>query len=154
MSEAFNRVVNAVSAPERPIYLLTIDHEALDEPIRIVNDTQDLTSNGHEYTACGIAISLPTQPDSGAPKARLGVDNTSRELVAWLEATQGGSGATVTIQQVLRSDPNTIEFSTTLDMSNVEVSAATILADLAYDDVFNQAAYPTTYNTITAPGLF
>lgn len=153
-SQNFNKQINKVSAEESPIFLLQIDHEDLAEPIRVVNDRQDVTSNGNVYTACGFAVTLPTQPDVGAPSAQLHVDNVSRELVYWIDSSNGAKGAIATLSSILRSDPDTIEWSYTLNLSNVSMTNSVITANLSYEDLWNQPAVQVKYTPQLAPGIF
>ena len=48
-SAEYKSTLAEVSAPEAPLVLLEIDHEELASPVRVVNDTQDVVSNGNTY---------------------------------------------------------------------------------------------------------
>lgn len=153
-SAAWRRTVNALSAAERPLLLLEITHADLAEPIRVVNDSQDLTSNGELFVGLAFHAELPSDLEQGMPRARLVVDNVGKELVGWLEASNGGQGARCRMLQMLRSDPDTIEWEVTLDLTNLIVTPMTVSGDLGYDDLLNRAGIPFTYRPETAPGLF
>lgn len=139
---------------DAPLYLLEIEHAQLATPIRIVNDTQDIVSNGDTYTAFAFRVSLPDDIDKQLPRARLSVDNVGRELVQWLDASAGGKGATVRVMQVMRDAPDLIEFEITLDLLNVSQTAAEVSAELGFDDTLNLAGLPISYRPDIAPGLF
>ena len=66
----------------------------------------------------------------------------------------GRQGAQVTVMQVTRSDPDTIEFSITLDLLAVVQTPFTVQGQLGYDDALNLAGLPITYRPDIAPGLF
>jgi len=153
-SANFNKTVNALAADEFPIIRLQIDHADLETPIRVVNDREDLTSGGHLWQACGFTVAMPSQPETGAPTAQLAVDNVSRELVYWVDTSNGAQGATATLSQVLRSDPDTVEWSLKLNLSNVSMNNQVVTATLAYDDIWNSPACMWTYTPARAPGLF
>jgi hypothetical protein len=53
-SSAYKSTLAAVSAPEAPLILLVINHVDLTTPIRVVNDTQNITSNGNSESSCGL----------------------------------------------------------------------------------------------------
>src|SRR5690606_25569217 len=144
-SQNFNKTINSVSAEEFPLTLLQIDHEDLAEPIRVVNDREDVTCNGNVYQACGFAVTLPNQPETGAPSAQLHVDNVSRDLVYWIDTSNGAKGATATLSSILRSDPNTVEWTYILNLSNVSMTNSVITANLSYEDLWNSDAVQVKY---------
>jgi len=153
-SASWHRKVNAVSSAEAPIILLEIDHPLFSVPARVVNDNQDITSNGDVYTALTFEITLPDDMEGQIPRAQLSMDNIGRELTQPLEDSNGGEGATVRVMQVLRSAPNVIEWEALLDMRNVSMTNLKVNAELSYEDILNRPAVAVRYDTFTAPGLF
>ncbi len=153
-SNTFKEKSNSTGADEAPLYLLEIDHADLSSPVRVVNDNQDLVSNGNTFVAMAFRVTLPDDLQHGLPHAKLSVDNIGRELTQWLESSGGGKGATVRIMQVLRSDPDTLEFDITMDLSNVSMSMSQITGTLGFEDLLNRPAVPLTYRPDTTPGLF
>lgn len=153
-SDAFKANINAVAETEAPLVLLEITHPGLAEPVRVVNDNQDIVSRGFRFVALAFQIVLPDDLEEGLPKATLAVDNVGRELTQWIEESRGGAGATVRIMQVLRSQPDVIEWDVTLDLSNVRMDAATVQGTLSYEDLLNRPAVTLFYRPETAPGVF
>jgi len=154
-STATKKLVNATSAPELPLLLLEISHPALATPIRVVNDNQDLISNGNTYTAMAFRARLPDDMSQGGlPRAQLSIDNVGRELVQWIESSGGGKGASARMLQVVRSVPNVIEWEVTLDLSNVHMTAMEVTGTLGFEDLLNLPGVAFTYRPDTAPGLF
>lgn len=153
-SPGFHEVINATSAPETPLLLLEITHPDLDEPIRVVNDTQDLICQGKRFVALGFRATLPDDQENQLPRARLSVDNVGRELTKWLEISSGGLGAECRMLLVLRSAPDLIEWDITMTLSNVSITPQEVTADLGFEDLLNRPAIPLTYRPDTAPGLF
>jgi len=153
-STSWNKAINAVSAKDQPLYLLQIDHPALSTPVYVVNDLQNVTSNGIEYIGLAFNISLPTDPEVGNPVASLSIDNVGKELMYWLEVSNGGAGATATISQVLRSTPNNVEFTVTMNLSNIVANNQTVSANLNYDNLLTLSATPVIYSPTTSPGLY
>lgn len=149
-----NKQISKVSGGELPITLLEITHSDLALPIRVVNDRADVTFETNAYTALGFDIKLPTDLQTGLPRASLSVDNVGRELVEWLEISNGGAGTSVRIIQILRSDTSTIEYDITMTLSNIVVTPATITGELGFEDLLNVPAVTILYTPITAPGLF
>ena len=153
-SATLKEKINSTSASETPLLLLEIDHPDLPAPVRVVNDNQDLVHQGNTYTAMAFRASLPEDLEEGMPRARLAIDNVGKELVAWLEASGGGQGATVRMIQVLRSTPDIIEWEVTMDLTNLSMTALEVSGVLSFDDLLNRPGVTLTYRPETAPGLF
>jgi hypothetical protein len=142
------------TAGEEPVYLLEITHPQLGAPVRIVRDTQDLVSNGHTYIAMAFDIQLPDDLSQSLPRAPIRIDNVGRELTQWIDASGGGRGAQVRLMQVMRSDPDTIEYDVMLDLIEVRQNGAHIVGELGYEDTLNVPALGETYRPDNTPGLF
>lgn len=137
-----------------PVILLEISHAQLGTPIRVVNDTQDIVSDGDTYTAFAFRVALPSDIAGQLPRATLTLDNLGRELTQWIDNSNGGVGAQVRLAQVMRDTPDVIEYEITLDLLNVTQTVAEITGELGYDDTLNLAGLPITYRPDVAPGLF
>ena len=143
---------------EAPLVLLEITHDQLAAPIRVVNDNQDFVlqvgSPSLTFTALAFRITLPEQMTGSLPKARLAIDNVGRELVQWIDQSNGGAGARVRIMQVMRDDPAVIELDLTLDLLNVQQNALEIVGELGYDDTLGRPAILAIYRPENTPGMF
>ncbi|HHJ11888.1 MAG TPA: DUF1833 domain-containing protein [Chromatiales bacterium] len=153
-SGPFQETINAVSASEAPLVLLEISHPGLTQPIRVVNDNQDLTHQGNVFTAMAFRFIPPDDLENGMPRAQVVMDNVGRELVTWLESSNGGEGATLRAIQVLRSNPDQIEWEATLDLSNLSIDQLQVRGTLGYEDILNLPGVMVRYRPETAPGLF
>lgn len=153
-SAAYKSTLAATSAPEAPLALLEITHPGLTVPVRVVNDTQNITCNGVEYIACAFRCLLPDDLENQLPKATLAVDNVGKELMQWVEVSDGGYGAQARFIQVMRSRPDLIEYEITLDLSDVKATAREVTATLGYDNIFSRPAIALRYDPFTAPGVF
>lgn len=150
----FHKTVNAVSAAESPLALLEITHPNLVTPIRVVNDTQDLTHNGDVFTRFSFRLTLPDDPDTALPQARLELDNVGRELVQWLETADWTQQTQVTIIQVMRSRPNVAEYSITMDLSDITMDSRVVSGKLSFDNFLGVPGVNLFYTPQTAIGLF
>jgi len=151
---AGRRNLLATSADEPFLILLEIMHPDLEVPVRVVNDSQPVTVGGNEFIACPFDITLPDDVDQQVSKARLSVDNIGRELTQWLEYSRGGKGAKCRIMQVMRSNPDIIEYDITMDLTGIAIDNQTVSGDLGYQDTLMQPAVAVRYDPITAPGVF
>lgn len=153
-SAAYKSTLAAVSAPEAPLILIEIDHADLVAPLRAVNDTQNLTSNGDTFVAIPFRYELPDDTDGQLPRARLAIDNVGRELMYWIETSSGGHGSTCRFMQVMRSRPDTVEWEITLNLYNVRATMREVTGDLGFENLFNRPACALSYRPDVAPGIF
>lgn len=153
-STAARRNLLATSADEPMLELAEITHSGLSIPVRVVNDTQNITVGGHEFIACPFTLSRPDDVGEQTPSAKLSVDNVGRELTQWLEASNGGKGAKCRIMAVLRSSPDIIEFDMTLDLTGLSINNATVDGQLGFQNTLMQPAVTVRYDPITSPGLY
>lgn len=153
-SARFRQAAQAVSAAELPLVLLEISHALLAEPMRLVNDVQDVVSNGQNYVATSFNFVWPDDMDKQTPRAQLSIANTRGDVGAFFERTHGGRGALLTVLHIMRSMPDFVEDRLVLDLKNVQVTTQTVSGQLGYDDVLNRPGTPATYRPESAPGLF
>lgn len=153
-SAEYKSTLARVSAPESPRILLQIDHSALTTPIRVINDTENLTSNGFEYIAFPFNVVLPDDFENKLPKAQLTIDNVGRDLMYWLESTNGGAGSTATFSQVMRSRPNQIEWTITMSLFNVSANNQHVTAELGFENLFVKPAISMQYRPDNSIGIF
>lgn len=102
------RQATAQHADDPFLVFMTIDHATLSEPIRIVRNLEDVTSNGNLFTAYPFQLQLATDGEDN-PTGRITVANVSRDIGRALEALI--EPPTVTIELALASTPDTIERS-------------------------------------------
>lgn len=153
-SNYFKGTIAQVNAAEAPLLLLEINHPALAQPARVVNDNQDVVSTGNVFVASAFRVDLPEDLENQLPRARLAVDNVGEELVYWIETAAGAPGSTCRIMQILRSAPNTIEWEITLDIANPQLTALEVTADLVVENLFSAPAVSLQFRPDTAPGAF
>lgn len=144
----------ATSADEPFLVLIEITHSALSVPARFVNDTQNITVEGNEFFATEFSITKPDDIDQQLPEASLEVDNVGRELTQWLEASNGGKGAKCRIMEVLRSDPATLEFDMTLDLTGLSINNLSVTGKLGFKNTLAKSAVAIRFDPITSPGLW
>ena len=153
-AEQYARTIRE-SAPERRLLTaLEIRHAAVAAPVRVVNDTEERTIEGNRYVALRFDARLADDVEGQAPQAELAIDNVGRDLTQWLEAAQGGTGATVRVLQVLDIDDPPIEWELTMDVAGVQVDAERVTARLGFDPLLGRAAVTLRHDPQTSPGLF
>lgn len=153
-SSTLLRKHNATGGDEVARVLLEISNPALIAPIRVVNDTLSLVSNGETFVAFAFDVMLPNDSQGQLPKAQLQLDNAGEDLTEWLDLSRGGKDSSVRFMQVLRSAPNNVEWEITLDLTNVQVTWTKVGGELGFENLLSRPAVAVTYNPGTAPGLF
>lgn len=135
-----------------PLVLLKINHADLAAPILVVNNTVDITSGGDVYTAFPFNIKLPDSLEDAPPRAKLRIDNVSRELGQAIRDMT--SPADVTIEVVRGGDPDVIEMSwPAMRLTNTTYEFFTVEGDLEFEDL-SREPYPfLTFSPAEFPGL-
>lgn len=133
------------------LVLLSLSHPDLGEPLRVVNNTEDIVSGGHTFYALPFDLELPDDgPEPGV--ARLRIDNVSREIVTLVRSIV--APPTVTIDVVLADQPDTSELTIThLTLREVRYSAAHVMGTLYFEDVATEAV-AELITPARFPGLF
>ncbi|MFQ5776363.1 MAG: DUF1833 family protein [Kiloniellaceae bacterium] len=153
LSTTARQALFAQETGEAFIILLTIDHPNLAAPIRVAGDGLDVISRGDTFVAMPFDLSLPEQTEDRPPRARLAIDNVSRDIVKAVRSIS--SPATVLIEIVLASDPNTVEASLPdFILRDVRYDALVVEGDLDLED-FAAEPYPAAiFSPANFPGLF
>ena len=133
--------------------LLTITHPDLASPLRLVNNTVDIESNGNTFSATAFAGTLPNDLEKRAPAASLSVSNVDQTIITALRALT--SAPTFTLAVVVAESPDTYEYGPIdLELTDYQVNAQTISMRLSLED-FTQRAYPALQiDPVNFPGLF
>jgi hypothetical protein len=146
--------VYSVSSDDPALVLLEITHPSLVSPIRVVNDTESIVSNGNTYIALAFQVTLPDEHEGQLPEASISIDNIGREMMQWLDTSNGGRGAMVRFIQVRRSAPNAIEYEISIGLRAIRATTSVVSGVLSFKDFFDKPAVYTRYDPQTAPGLF
>lgn len=125
---------NAENTSEIWLVLLTIDHDLLAQPIRLVNNNEAITSNGNQYIACAFDVDLPGEDAEGPISARLRVDNVDRVIVNTIRSIN--SPPQITLQVVLASDPDVVEVEYTgLILRSTDFDQFVVSGELRFEDI-------------------
>ena len=148
------RQLHATAAYDPPLVLLEITHPGLPQPVRVVGDTQDITCLGNLYVAMGFRVRLPDESQGQQPRAELAVDNIGRELMQWIEQSAGGRNAKVRFMQVLRSDPDNIEWEISMYLNNIRATVGEVAGELGFPRLLDVPAVQVRADPQTMPGIF
>ena len=152
-SEKWRQITQETGPCEHPLLGIEITHPLLSEPARFIADSDSVVSNGKTYLATGVEIVMPDDGEDQNVRASIRLINTDRSIGLMFEKTFGGRGAKIRLIQLLRSNPDNIERSETLDLSGVTINDKSVGLQLSLDDTVNKTGTPYTYRPRTKPGL-
>lgn len=134
MSTTAVAAVNAEETDEIFLMLLTFDEATLADPIRVVNNTEEIVSNGETFLPVKFEIELPPEVGDSIQAVRLSIDNVDRRIV---EAVRLATGRpTATLEIVLASDPDTVEAGPfDFELERADYDALVVTGQLSFDDV-------------------
>lgn len=147
---------------EVPIFLLTITHADLAEPIRLSTDPTErksvtplvyrTMSRGDEFLYAGIDITVPDEVDKAPPASKLTIANVTLDLIPLARSV--ATPPQVKVEVVLASAPDTVEMTfPALDMSNLTANAAQLVFDLTMDALAAEPYPALTFSPAYFPGL-
>lgn len=150
---AFRQAINAQTTGECFLLLLELSHASLATPIRVVNNTQDIVSNGRTFIGFPFQITLPDDDEEQQPRIRLAIDNVDRTIVTALRALQGP--VDVAVEVVRAADPNTIEIRFEgFKLREARYTALEVSGDLLQEDVLSEPFPAHTFSPQFFPGIF
>jgi hypothetical protein len=153
VSTAFKREVYDPETSQAFLLLLTIDHTDIDPPIRVVNNTEDVTSRGDEFIAYPFELQLPDNVAEAPPRAKLVIDNVSREIAQSIRLIT--SAPTVLIELIRASVPNTVEVSFPLfALRDIKWDMLTVSGELVLEDLMSEPFPADQFTPAYFPGLF
>ena len=157
-----NAAKTAMTAPETDevlLNLLTISYDG-QAILRVVDDKQNIVSNGNTYVACGFTVLLPDQTTDGNKTCRLQIDNADISIYkaiksAVIQSRNEKKEITCTAAVIMASEPdNYIEGPLNFILRNINADVNAVTGEL-YDSYMHDKKFTTlTYNPNDFPGLF
>lgn len=152
----------AMTAPETAevlLNLLTIYYDGV-AALRVVDDKQQITSNGQTFVPCGFTVLLPDQSSDGNKTCRLQIDNADISIYKAIKSASINSvnkkkKITCDVAVIMASDPdNYIEGPLTFALRNINATVKAITGEL-YDLYMSDRKFSAlTYNPEDFPGMF
>lgn len=140
---------------ETVLHLVTLDHEDWDAPIRLTDDDQAVESRGETYVPWPLRVTLPSEEEDVAPRARLEVDVITREVTLGLRGIV--EAPTVLIEVVLASDPDAVEIAWPEMIplpAQWSPDGRLVTVELTLEDEALRAFPSNTFNPVDYAGLF
>lgn len=135
-----------------PLVLLEIDHEDLAAPILIVNNKENIMSNGDEYIGFPFEIILPDSKDDAPPTSKLRINNVSREIGQTIRTIS--SPPDITIKIIRQETPDVIEAEFSgMSLSHVSYDALSVEGDLEFEDLTREPFPAFSFNPSNFRGI-
>ena len=141
-------------SPESDLYLvlLDIEHADLDTTISVVNNTENIVSNGTTYIAFPFEIALPESPEDAPPRAELAISNVSREIGQAIRSVGSPPGVTITV--IRQATPDVIEAQHVgMKLVGVTYDVQQVSGQLVREDFVTEPYPALTYSPAEFPGL-
>jgi hypothetical protein len=143
---------NAEATGEVWLPLVTISHPTLSEPIRVVNNNENITSLGRLFVAWDYELVLPGDDPENPTTARLDIGNIDPVIIKSLREID--SPPEVTIEIILATDPDLVEIEFTgLKLRNAPYDPGRIRGELAFEEITSEPV-ATTLTPAMFPGMF
>ena len=144
LSASMLRAMYEPETGDYPIFLITLNHWTLDEPIRCSSDpTQRIAatdedvhygtnSRGDSYVFMPFTLILPPDDAEQAAKTTISIDNVTRELVPTIRALY--EPPKVTLEIVMASAPDVVEVRfPDFKLTNITYDELSIVGELTLD---------------------
>jgi len=153
ITEEFKRAATARETDAALLVTLSISHPSLVQPIRVVNNHENIVSQGYLFVGYPFEITLPDDADT-PQQARLSIDNVDRVITDALRAA-AGDPPVAELAVIMSSSPDVIQVGPIfLAFGEAEYDAATVTVTLIDEPLIGEpypgdSVVPSTY-----PGLF
>jgi len=134
------------------LVLVTLSHASF-STIRLVNNSEDIVSNGNTFSSFPFRFRLPVDDGEKARDAYIEFDNVSLDLVNAIRSVT--DRIDVKAEMILASAPDDIQMSLEeLKIGQVNYNRTTISANLIMDDFLQAELTSEAYTPLLYPGIF
>lgn len=150
---SINVHVNTTHTDVAFLFLMTITEPSSGTVFRVVNNLEDVASNGETFAAFPFDITLPPD-DGGTPQSmKVTTFNASRDLIEILRGTI--EPPEVKVELITSNNPDDIHKRIDfLRVAGVEYDALNVSFNLVATSAFARQTQRHTYNQAEFPGLF
>ncbi len=151
-SQDFIRSAYAAQTDDVWLVLLTISHSDLSDDIRVVNNTEDVTSRSNLYVKFAFDLSLPIDSNERTPAAELRIDNVSSEIAQAVRSIS--TAPSVKIEIIRAAEPDSVELA--MDgffLRDVRWDVSTVSGTLVLDDIDTEPYPAGIFSPASFPGV-
>lgn len=134
------------------LMLITLSHPTFSD-IRLVNNTEDIVSNGLTYTSFPVTIRLPVDDGETTRELNIDFDNVSLELIDEIRTVT--TPINLKIEMILASNPDLVEITLEdLKLRSLTYNKQRISAKIIMDNFLNVELNAEVYGPKNFPGIF
>lgn len=153
-SDEFKINVNKLNADEAVLVCIEIRHPFISDVIRIVNDSDNLISNGNTYLPMGFEFKRHDDVENELPRCTVTFQNIGRLLTKWVDASGGGKMASFDMLLIRRKNPNFVEERISFEVGQCNVTTEIVGFELIIQNNLRKRAINYMYDLKRAEGLF
>lgn len=136
-----------------PLMLLTIDHDDLVTPVRLVANLVDVVSRGDTYSAYPFEPMLPPAVQGELPRLDMVFHDVDQTLI--VIARSISTPATVDIEVVMSTSLDTVEAGPwTFEVTSIQYSATELRLGLTVEQLITEPYPYRLFNPVDFPMLF
>jgi len=161
---AIRQDIEAQATPYIPLGFLTITHDNLVTPIRVVSDTMDYVYESNNYDGVLFGFSIVTDNEE-SPRAELRLSNVNKKLSKAIRKISGRAKMSLVVlssrdfnlsvdPRVATGTPDIMYQFDEFELEKISVNAGQVSGSLAIRD-FSRESWPSIYATRSRlPGLY
>jgi hypothetical protein len=135
------------------LQLITLSHDSFTSPIYLVDNSEEIVSNGNTFLPFPMQIILPQDDSDSDKQVKISFDNVSRFLIEELRSIS--TPINLKLEMVLASNPDIIEVKLEeLQLRNIQVTLKSVEGTLVLDDFLRTELSSEKYGPSNFPGLF
>lgn len=151
-------IVNAVFSQQTEevfLVLLTATHSSF-QPVRLVNNTQPITSNGDLFFPFPFSVILPPSSEELKIATKITIYDAEREVVDNLRFVAGNRERIgIKLDVIASSDPSTIlQTVSNLEVENVNYRAGALELDASINNLLTEGFPRDSFTPANFPGIF
>ena len=153
VSPAAQIAILANETAEAVLILLEITEASLDEPIRVVQNNENITSRGNVYAGYPFEIDLPAESTEISRSVKLEIDAVDQQIIQAVR--QAGERADVRMEVVLSSTPDIVEAGPfDFKLRSVQFDHQTVTGDLVFSEIETRKSPAHSFTSHLFPDLF
>jgi hypothetical protein len=147
-----------------PVFLVTITHPELPEPIRLSTDNSTrisvdpllygTISRGNTFYFVGMKVTVPDDKDRAPPSSRLTVMDINQDLIPMIRSVSRPPPK-VKMEMVLADDPDQVELDIpVMEITSVEATRESVTLECTIDALIAEPYPSGKFSPAYFPGIF
>ncbi len=135
------------------LVFLTISHAELTPSIRVVNNTEDIESNGETFIGFPFLLDMPAERENQLPRVQLTIGNVDKSIVDGLRALS--SSPTIKVEIITSEDFDKVEVGPyTYTFAKMDFDKLLVTGDLKFEELLEEPYPGTRFIPNNFQGLF